>query len=208
MDKNINRINVIFSERLKQRNGCLSNRIVFQPQFQNGITHACQPSFKTSIILFFLCFFVSSLPLMAQPATDTASGEMVVWHKDGSKILFSLAEKPKIEYTGDSVIIKSSVEITYPFQAIKKMTFERLPDYDSVRDITTSQRKPFTQARDAVTFMAADRDMHVKIVTISGMVISNLIVKKDNPVSITLREYHSNVVLIVVNGVTYKILVP
>ena len=166
-----------------------------------------RPPLVAFIVLFFLCFF-SNLPLMAQSAADTNSGQMVVWHKDGSKVLFSLAEKPQIQYIGDSVVIKSSVEISYPFQAIQKMTFEGLPDDVSVRGITSPQGQPFTLASDGVTFMAADRDMHVRIVTISGMQISNFMVKKGDSASITLREYRSNVLLIVVNGVTYKIIVP
>ena len=88
------------------------------------------------------------------------------------------------------------------------MTFEGLPDDVSVRGITSPQGQPFTLASDGVTFMAADRDMHVRIVTISGMQISNFMVKKGDSASITLREYRSNVLLIVVNGVTYKIIVP
>ena len=166
-----------------------------------------RPPLVAFIVLFFLCFF-SNLPLMAQSVADTNSGQMVVWHKDGSKVLFSLAEKPQIQYIGDSVVIKSSVEISYPFQAIQKMTFEGLPDDVSVRGITSPQGQPFTLASDGVTFMAADRDMHVRIVTISGMQISNFMVKKGDSASITLREYRSNVLLIVVNGVAYKIIVP
>lgn len=165
-----------------------------------------RPPLVAFIVLFFLCFF-SSIPLMAQSAADTNSGQMVVWHKDGSKVLFSLAEKPRIQYIGDSVVIKSSVEISYPFQAIQKMTFEGLPDDVSVRGITSPQGQPFTLASDAVTFLAADRDMYVRIVTVSGMEVSNFMVRKDNPVTIPLREYHSRVLLIVVNGVTYKIIV-
>lgn len=165
-----------------------------------------RPPLVAFIVLFFLCFF-SSIPLMAQSAADTDSGQMVVWHKDGSKVVFSLAESPRIQYIGDSVVIKSSVEISYPFQAIQKMTFDGVSDETSVRDITSSQGQPFTLASDAVTFLAADSDMHVRIVTASGMEVSNFMVRKDNPVTIPLREYHSRVLLIVVNGVTYKIIV-
>ena len=55
--------------------------------------------------------------LWAQNAVDSSSAvidsSLVVWHKDGSRVMFSLSEKPKISYDGDSVVIEAATTVKY-----------------------------------------------------------------------------------------------
>ena len=46
---------------------------------------------------------------------------LAVWHKDGSKVLFRLSEKPKVTYGDSLVTIQTSTTVEYAFQAIQKM---------------------------------------------------------------------------------------
>ena len=208
MDKNINRINVVLKGK-KKTNKWLGEQLDCVPTTISKLRpDVYQSPLVTYITLFFLYFFVTSLPIMAQSTSDNSGRQMVVWHKDGSKVLFSLSEKPMIKYQGDSVSIKSSVEISYHFQAIQKVTFEGEPDPTSVPDITSNPDQPFSVIGDVMTFVASDSDMHVRIVTSSGLLVKDFIVSKGNQVSISLSEYRSKVLLIVAGGVTYKIIVP
>jgi hypothetical protein len=158
--------------------------------------------------LFLILFSIMlTTELMAQSLADNNGKQMVVWHKDGSKVSFSLREKPTIQYLGDSVLVKSSIKISYAFQAILKMTFEGQTDPLSVPGTTSSDERPFTLTDNAVTFIAANRDIRVRIVALSGIALSDFIVRKNSSITISLSDRHS-ILLINVNGVTYKISVP
>ena len=130
---------------------------------------------------------------------------LVVWHKDGSKVSFNLNETPKITYSGDKVIIQSSTAVEYDFRAIRKMTYSMNDALTGIRTLSVDGDKPFIKQGQTLTFMPADKDMNVRIVTLSGMVLNNFVVRRGQPVSLSLVSSSAKVYLIQVNGVTYKI---
>lgn len=79
------------------------------------------------ILLLAMFAVMFALGMNAQQ-TGNDSGQpndscLVVWHKNGTQVLFNLKEKPEITYEGDSVVITSPKTMKFHFKDIKKMTF-------------------------------------------------------------------------------------
>lgn len=129
---------------------------------------------------------------------------LVVWHKDGSRVAFSLSETPKISYLEEKVVITASSTVEYDFQSIKKMTYG-MEDADGINNPVINKKKPFVSNGETISFISADNDLRVKFVTLDGIVIKELLVKKGESSSFSLSSFPMNIYLIVVNGVTYKI---
>ena len=75
---------------------------------------------------------------------------LVVWHKDGSKVLFKLSEKPKVIYGDSLVTIQSSTMVEYAFQAIQKMTFESEEVVGHVRTDLPLRLLPHQESRRGI----------------------------------------------------------
>ena len=130
---------------------------------------------------------------------DTTEPCLEVWHKDGSKIMFSLDEYPKVTYLGDMVTIEAATTVEYEFQAIRKMTFNQ-----SAKTISTTVT-PFTRNGETVTFLPADADLSVRVTLPNGRTLREFVVRKGERATLPLDARIADVYRINVNGVTYKI---
>lgn len=144
---------------------------------------------------------LTSLSFAPPPDTDTS---LVIWHKDGSKVIINLEEEPKITYVGKNVVIESSAIVEYEFDAIRKMTYGLDSSMD-IKRLGNPKGMPFINEGKTITFLPTDRDLRVKIVLINGIVFKDFIVKKGDSSSFHLDSFPTNVFMINVNGVTYKI---
>lgn len=138
--------------------------------------------------------------------TPTTSTDMnlVVWHKDGSKVLFKLSEKPKVTYGDSLVIIQTSTTVEYAFQTIRKMTFE-LEEVVGIKEVKAEPGRPFSSDGETITFLPADKDLRVTIVQLNGIVVKDITVRRGQQSSLPLRSLPAGVYVMNVNGVTYKI---
>ena len=130
---------------------------------------------------------------------DTTEPCLEVWHKDGSKIMFSLDEYPKVTYLGDMVTIEAATTVEYEFQAIRKMTFNQ-----SAKTISTTVT-PFTRNGETVTFLPAGADLSVRVTLPNGRTLREFVVRKGERATLPLDARIADVYRINVNGVTYKI---
>ena len=155
-----------------------------------------------------IAFFLSWACLASACPIEQVSEEtclcLVMWHKDGSIVLFNLDEMPKIIYSGDSVIVKSSSIVEYEFQSIKKMTYS-LEDPEGINNLIFKQEKPFTNGDETITFLPAEEDLHITIILMNGMVVKDFVVRKGESSTISLHSFTEKMYMINVNGVTYKI---
>jgi len=129
---------------------------------------------------------------------------LTVWHKDGSKVLFKLSEKPKVTYGDSLVIIQTGTTVEYAFQAIRKMTFES-EEMVGIKEVKSGAEHPFLSDGETVTFLPADKDLRVTIVQLNGIVVKDITVRRGQQSSLSLRSLPPGVYLLNVNGVTYKI---
>ena len=156
------------------------------------------------ILLLIMCFWGMAMMAFTNPNDDHDITHLVVWHKDGSKVLFSLTETPTITYESEKVIIKSSSSVEYEFQSIKKMTYSS--EYlEGIGETIVKKEKPFTSSGETITFLPAEEDMHVRIVLMNGMVVKEFVVRKHETSFMSLNSLPEKLYMINVNGVTYKI---
>lgn len=129
---------------------------------------------------------------------------LVIWHKDGTKVLFKLLDKPKVCYTGDIVTIHAGSTIEYSFQAIRKMTFVNEGD-DVISALESVTERPFATNGQTVSFQPSVNDLHVRIVSLNGMVLKDFMVRHGEHSRFSFHPYPAGVYLLNINGVTYKI---
>lgn len=171
------------------------------------------------LLLFTLFLLSSSMVALAQ-SDDTPNGQatngqrapgfieyawnLVVWHKDGSKVMFLLDNMPRIIHEGEKVIVKSSSTVEYDYQAIKKMTYS-LEEVTGIRDLTVNKELPFSNNGSSITFVPAEKDLQVRIFLTNGMMVKDFVVRKGESSTISLNASPEKLYMINVNGVTYKI---
>ena len=129
---------------------------------------------------------------------------LAVWHKDGSKVLFRLTEKPKVTYGDSLVTIQTSTTVEYAFQAIQKMTFES-EEVVGIKEMETKRKQPFASDGRTVSFLPAESDLRVRVVSMSGLVVKDFVVRKGEQQSFSFQTLPLGVYVMSVNGVTYKI---
>ena len=148
-----------------------------------------------------LCIIgVVSMAMTASAQQDC----LTVWHKDGSKVLFKLSEKPKVTYGDSLVIIQTGTTVEYAFQTIQKMTFES-EEMVGIKEVKSGPEHPFLSDGETVSFLSADKDLRVTIVQLNGIVVKDITVRRGQQSSLSLRSLPPGVYLLNVNGVTYKI---
>lgn len=156
------------------------------------------------ILLLFIMTIVSTFSLCAQEVNPSNGTSLIVWHKDGTKIILNLSEKPKISYVGETVVIESSERIELEFAAIKKMSYD--PDLlTAINEQKYFKEKPFRFESTGITFIPSDKDLHIKAIMLNGVVFKEYVVKKGEITTLTFDSLPANICLINVNGVTYKI---
>lgn len=178
------------------------------PKTSGSSMHATFTALKAGVVhVTFKDQYSSQTAVLTITVTDKQQDlgpGMVVWHKDGSKVVFSLSETPKITYTGEKVVIKAASTIEYDFQSIKKITYN-LDELTRIKETNITKKIPFTSNGECITFLPSECDLQVKVVNLNGKVIKSFVVPKDDTASFFLNAFPASVYLIVVNGVTYKI---
>ena len=84
------------------------------------------------------------------------------------------------------------------------MTYS-LEDVQGIQIISMKEEIPFSHSDGVITFLPTEKDLHVRIIKINGMVVKDFIVRKDEASSIPLKSSLDDLYLIYINGVSYKI---
>lgn len=130
--------------------------------------------------------------------------QLVVWHKDSTKLLFNLNEHPKITHLEGKVIISGATTVEYDFGTVKKLTY-RLGSANHLQSLPICNERQFFFDGETLTFLPADQDLHISITLLDGKVIQEFTAKKNEPQTISLHLSMAETYLVNVNGVTYKI---
>ena len=138
-------------------------------------------------------------------ADDTEPNCIALWHKDGSKVVFEFAQKPRLEYAGDLVrIVTGESTVEYDFAAIAKMTYEYF-DPVGINTIEDDAEPVFRKNKESLVFNAAGNDAVVKIYSVKGTLLKTFEVKQRSSIHLPLSLLSHGIYLVSVNGVTYKI---
>ena len=132
---------------------------------------------------------------------DPTTTEMclVVWHKDGTRLLFGLADRPKITYQDDKVLIQGSTTLECDFTAIKKMMFQ------PVARAAVSAVAPMVSNRTTLVYLPGGSDLHISLFADDGAKLYDFVANNGVPAVIPIGDCTATARTLKVNGITYRI---
>ncbi len=134
----------------------------------------------------------------------TTKQNLVVWTIDGACTKYLLNELPIVTIDKDVMSIDGkSSSAEYKFSDILKLTYEDV--ITDVEAIDGGDLKPFTQSSEAVTFFSEETDLHVAIISMSGVVVKKITAKQGHAETVSLSQLPTGVYVISVNNISYKI---
>ena len=135
---------------------------------------------------------------------DEAINSLVVWAKDGTKVAYALADKPKVTFTGtDLVITSNGIEVNYALENMVRFTYE---DF-SQTGITNLKNGEISCKLngEALLFPSLKANSTVSLYSANGTLVFKQIVRKDGEYSFPISNLNTGVYMVNVNGLTYKI---
>lgn len=151
---------------------------------------------KTLLIILML------LPLVANAQEPMSF--LVVWAKDGAKVAYALAEKPKITFTEtDLVITTQDVAVNYSLDNLLRFTYEA-SDETAIRDLKTDKVSIKLEG-ESLLFIDLSPNSKVSLHNLNGKLVFSKTIQLSGEYSFPLSNLNSGVYLVTVNGLTYKI---
>ena len=157
----------------------------------------CSVMKRRILLSLLLCF-----SLIAK--AEEIPSNLVVWAKDGTKVAYALAEKPKITFTEtDLIITATGVEVRYALGNMARFTYES-NDETSIVNLQ-SDESPLKLSGESLLFPALKVNSTVSIFTPNGTLVFKKTVRQDGEYAFPLSNLNAGVYMVNVNGLTYKI---
>ena len=151
-------------------------------------------------------FLLMLLPLYGMVAVaDETINSLVVWAKDGTKVAYALADKPKVTFTETEMVITSNgIEVNYALENMVRFTYEN----SSITGITDLKNVEtfFKLNGEALLFPSLKANSTMSVYSANGTLIFKQTVRKDGEYSFPISNLNTGVYMVNVNGITYKIL--
>ena len=150
-------------------------------------------------------FLLLLLPLFSMMAVaDEAINSLVVWAKDGTKVAYALADKPKVTFTGtDLVITSNGIEVNYALENMVRFTYEDFSQ-TGITNLKNGEIS-FKLNGEALLFPSLKANSTVSVYSANGTLVFKKTVSKDGEYSFPISNLKAGVYMVNVNGLTYKI---
>ena len=153
---------------------------------------------KKKLLLVLLSLFC--LSAMA----DEPKTQLVVWAKDGTRVAYALAEKPKVTFTEtDLVITAQGVEVNYLLENMARFTYESNSN-NAIRNLKTGEVS-FKLDGESLLFPALKANSTASLYTLNGTLVFKKTVRQNGEYAFPLSNLNAGVYMVNVNGLTYKI---
>lgn len=130
---------------------------------------------------------------------------LVVWHKDGTRVVFNLVDEPKVTWEKKNLKIESAnLSAEYPIREMHKLTYQSALE-DGIAQVSADGQPAFRRTGNTLTFMPAAGDLQVQVVTMGGVVMERFVVAKGKPTTWSLGKLEAGTYILSINGVGYKI---
>lgn len=150
-------------------------------------------------ILLALLPLISIIAMANEPIT-----KLVIWAKDGTKVAYALAEKPKLTFTESELVVKTdSIEVTYALEQMLRFTYES-GSVTGIIDLKTDNL--FSLINEALVFPALSANSTVSVYSLNGSLVFKKTIRTTGEYAFPLSGLNTGVYLVNVNGVTYKIM--
>ena len=149
-----------------------------------------------STVFLLAALFVSTM-------TCAQTQRLVVWHKDGQKTYYDLAENPKTTFSGtDIVITTSSITINYPLDQILRYTYELQTSGIEIVNHTKPVR--VSQNSNEIVFENLKENTRIQVFSLDGKQLSAQMADGQRTLTVSLASYPAGVYIVKANGATYK----
>lgn len=152
-----------------------------------------------SIVLQFLLFCFC---LIAKAENDPTT--LVIWAKDGTKVAYALAEKPKVTFTTtDLVITSNGIEVNYSLKNTARFTYGS-NEQSRIWNLQTDEQV-FRLEGESLLFPALKANSTVSIYSLNGSLVFKKAIHQDGEYAFPLSSLNAGVYMVNANGLTYKI---
>lgn len=146
----------------------------------------------TIALLYFIC--------MAAKAEDISS-TLVVWKSDGTKISYSLDEKPQTHFSVEGITISTpSISVTYPVGTILKYTFES--SIDGITPIVFENN--IKQDGNKFVISKLDKDTPISVYLPSGLCVFSILAQKNQTQTVSLDGQPKGVYIVKIGERIHK----
>lgn len=153
---------------------------------------------KSKLLLFLLLGF----SIFAWAENNPTN--LVVWAKDGTKVAYALAEKPKVTFTEtDLVITSNGIEVNYNLENMARFTYED-NTATAITNLQTNE-SPFKLTGESLLFPALKENSTVSVYSLNGTLVFKKTVRQNGEYAFPLSNLNAGVYMVNVNGLTYKI---
>ena len=135
---------------------------------------------------------------------DEPKNQLVVWAKDGTKVAYALAEKPKVTFTETDLVIKAKgVEVNYSLENMARFTYES-NENTAIRNLKTDEVS-FRLDGESLVFPSLSANSKVSLYSLNGAPVFNKTIRTAGEYSFPLSGLNAGVYVVTVNNLTYKI---
>lgn len=154
--------------------------------------------YKINLVILFSCIHLFAL-------AGEVSSALVIWTKDGNKVVYSLAEKPKITFSDKEMLLMTTViNVSFPLSNLKRFTFQ---NNDEVAIANIINDEPvINMDKDQLVFQSLKENSIVGIYKLNGTEIFKKIVQNTGYFSFYIGNLANGVYIVSVNGLNYKLI--
>ena len=143
--------------------------------------------------------------MMSSGCMYAQTQRLVVWLKNGEKVLFDLEERPKTMFSGTDIVIETTnMTVTYSLSQVLRYTYEG--NSSGVEIVKSSKDIHVIQKGDELSFENLSNGSIIQLFSTEGILLESWPVK-DNPImTISLANRPTGVYIVKTDGVTYKMM--
>jgi len=154
---------------------------------------------------FIISMITLFLVLLGGNETLAQTQRLVVWQKDGEKVVFDLSERPKTVFEGTDIVISTSTMIvSYPIDRVLRYTYELKPS--GIENTNISKSIIISQNGDELLLENLHQGTCIQVFSTDGKLISTQIADGRKTTIISLATSPSGVYVVKANDVTYKLM--
>ena len=143
--------------------------------------------------------------MMSSSCMYAQTQRLVVWLKNGEKVLFDLEEYPKTMFSGTNIVIETTnMTVTYPLPQVLRYTYEG--NSSGVEIVKSSKEIHVLQKGDELSFKNLRNGSIIQLFSTEGILLESWTVKDNLIMTISLANRPTGVYIVKTNGATYKMM--
>lgn len=149
-----------------------------------------------------MCSLLLSVSAVLTMAKEPIT-RLVIWSKDGTKVVYALAENPRMTFVENELVVKTNnIEVTYNLDNMSRFTYES-GDITGITNLKTE--RPFSIQGEALIFPTLSANSTVSIYSLNGLIIFKKKVRNIGEYAFPLSSLAAGIYMVNVNNLTYKI---